>query len=256
MMIKNLYYFTFFLTLLLFSCVNEPTIEPTPTPYTSVRLGNFADNVGTITVSIQIESKDKNVPNEVVTQKTIQKGDLTEYFDLISGKRIIVVTDENGAEIFKGQQNFTSYDEANLLFSGYSAPGDDINNTFGPFYFSDGVVYLREEPQLDTLVWVHYFNLISDTPEALSPAITVESIDSVNNENVATNAAFKFNTVKGVNVSPGEKTFSVKVGEDEISNYSAAITSGKRYYLFIVGPVGNPVFYLNSQAPLPIRNKW
>ena len=255
MMIKNLYYFTFFLALLFFSCVNEPTIDPAPTPYTSVRLGNFADNIGTITVSIQIESKDKSIPNEIVTEKTISKGNLTEYFDLISGKRIIVVTDENGAEIFKGQQNFTSYDEVNLLFSGYSAPGDDINNTFGPFYYSDGVVYLKEEPKLDTLVWVHYFNLISDTPEALSPLITVECTDSVNNKNVVTDAAFKFNTVKGVNVSPGEKTFSVKVGDVEISTYSAAITSGKRHYLFIIGPGNNPVIYLEGQTPLPVRNK-
>ena len=101
-------------------CVEEPTIAPIKRPYSSVRIGNFAYNADTIDVAI-------TYPDSSVTVKSnLMLNTLTDYFDLPSGKRRIVVTNSNNHQILLDKLiEFSSYEECSLFFVGYFSTSID-----------------------------------------------------------------------------------------------------------------------------------
>lgn len=231
----------------LYSCVEEPTIEPTPLPYTTVRLGNFSNNVDAIQVTIDGEKS-----------FTINKGDLTDYFDLVSGKRKFVVTNTaNSVQIFSADLDATAYEELNILFTGYSAPGDDINNSFGNYNFTEGLVYLFEGPTEPNKVWVRFFNFISDTPDETSVEIQVSSYD-ITGDSSNTATAFAFNEYKGLAVDQGQKNI-LTLNSDATDTLSVLtgqnMNSGLDYFVFITGSADNPAYFVNQREPLEVRSK-
>lgn len=232
---------------LIVGCIDEPTIEPTPLPYSAVRVGNFADNVDAIQVTIDGEKS-----------YTINKGEVTNYFDLVSGKREFVVTNTANSEtIFSSDLDITAYEELNIFFTGYSAPGDEFNNTFSNFNFTEGFVYLFEGPDDPNRVWVRLFNFISDTPDTTSIDVQVEAY-SVDGDSSNTTAALEFNEHAGLSLEQGEKNLFL-LNEDATDTLSTlagqALNTGEDYFYFITGPVENPSFYINKRAPLAVRSK-
>ena len=241
-------YFLIFIYLgLLVGCVDEPTIEPAPLPYSTVRVGNFADNVDALQVTID---GDKSY--------TINKGEVTDYFDLTSGKRrFVVVNTANAAKLVDADIDVTAYEELNILFTGYSAPGDDLNNTFSNYNFTEGFVYLFEGPDDPNRVWVRLFNFISDTPQSLSPDIQIEAY-SVTGDSSNTTTAVAFNEHAGLSLEQGEKNFFVlnEDGTDTLGTLMGqTVSTGLDYFIFITGPDSIPTFYLNQRTPLAVRSK-
>ena len=232
---------------LVYSCIDEPTIEPTPLPYTSVRLGNFSANVDAINVTIDGEQS-----------FNIDKGNLTNYFDLVSCKRSFVVTNTASSEVLlEADIDVTSYEELAILFSGYSAPGDDINNSFGSFGFTEGVVYLLEDAE-DGRVRVTFLNLISDTPDTTSIDISVIAYDVSGDTTQTTADAFALNEAAGLQVEEGQKMIYVTNSDDTdtLITYDAGnIEAGYQYFMFATGTVENPEMIVNRRAPLSVRDK-
>jgi len=232
---------------LLVGCVDEPTIEPTPLPYSTVRVGNFADNVDAIQVTIDGE-----------TSYTINKGELTPYFDVVSGKRNFVVTNTASSEtIFTSSIEVTAYEELTIVLSGYSAPGDEFNNTFTNSNFTEGFVYLFEGPEDPNNVWVRFFNVISDTPDEAAPDIVMESYDVTGDSSVAT-GAFAFNEVASLSVPQGPKSFVVldDAGVDTLAFFEGNnVEAGKDYFFFVARQDTTLTLYTNSRVPLEVRSK-
>ena len=231
----------------LYSCIEEPTIEPTPLPYTSVRLGNFSANVDAINVTIDGEQS-----------FNIEKGNLTNYFDLVSGKRDFVVTNTgNSTVILEAQLDVASYEELNILFTGYSAPDDDLNNSFGNFSYTEGIVYLLEEPE-ENRARIRFFNLISDTPDTTSIDITVEVYDAAGDSSQTTASEFAFNEAAGLDVEEGQKQLLIlnADGTDTLLTYDAGnVDLGMDYFYFVTGVVDDIEVVPNVRAPLDVREK-
>ena len=230
----------------LYSCIEEPTIEPTPLPYTSVRLGNFSANVDAINVTIDGEQS-----------FNIEKGNLTNYFDLVSGKRDFVVTNTASSEvIFESSLEVSSYEELNVLFTGYSAPGDEFNNSFGNYSYAEGLVYLLEEPE-DGRTRVRFFNLISDSPDTTSIDISVEAYD-VAGDSSQTTSAFAFNEAAGLELEEGQKQILIlnDGGTDTLFTFDAGnVEIGLDYFMFVTGLPSNIEVIPNSRTPLDVREK-
>ncbi len=241
-------YFTIFIFIgLLVGCVEEPTIEPTPLPYSTVRVGNFADNVDAIQVTID---GDKSY--------TINKGELTAYFDLVSGKRSFVVTNTATSEtIFSSSLEVTAYEELTIILSGYSAPGDEFNNTFSNFNFTEGFVYLFEGPEDPNNVWVRFFNLISDTPDEEAPEIEMESYDVTGDSSVTT-SVFAFNEEASLSVPQGVKNLVVlnDAGTDTLAIFDGiSVEAGNDYFFFVSRQDSTLTLFSNSRVPLGVRSK-
>ena len=231
----------------LYSCIDEPTIEPTLLPYTSVRLGNFSANVDAINVTIDGEQS-----------FNIEKGNLTNYFDLVSGKRGFVVTNTANSEVILDTDiEVTSYEELAILFSGYSAPGDDINNSFGNFNFTEGVVYLLEDAQ-DGRVRVTFLNLISDTPDTTSIDISAIVYDVSGDSTQTVADAIALNEAIGLQVEEGPKMIYVTNSDDTdtLTTYDAGnVEAGYQYFVFITGTIENIETVVSRRAPLDVRDK-
>lgn len=233
---------------LLVGCVDEPTIEPAPIPYSTVRVGNFADNVDAIQVTIDGEKS-----------YTINKGELTPYFDLTSGKRDFVVTNTASSEtIFTSSIEVTAYEELTIVLSGYSAPGDEFNNSFTNFNFTEGFVYLFEGPEDPNNVWVRFFNVISDTPDEAAPEIAIESYDVTGDSSVTT-STFAFNEYVGLSVPQGAKSFVVlndAAEPDTLAVFEGNnVEAGNDYFFFVARQDTTLTLYSNSRVPLEVRSK-
>ena len=239
------------------ACVEEPTISPASRPYSSISLGNFSDNVVSINVEIDGEMN-----------FTIAKNQLTEHFDVTSGQRKFVITNNDGDTLYSGNITISSYEEITFLFSGYSAPGDELNNTFNYYPYSEGVVYLNNGPEADTTCWIHYLDVISDTPNDTSKSFIARCVDmdDMEADPVDADEELTFNTVQSIALEPGNKKFLflIQTNDSEIDPtydtlgvYDVNLEGGVRHYLFLTGKtVMDGISTVHKvQVPLPVRSK-
>ena len=245
-----------FISLALYSCVDEPTVSEVKRPYSSVRLGNFSDNVAKINVSI-----------DGATNYSVAQYELSDRFDLDSGQRNVVVTNDNGDTLYNSRVTMSSYEEITLLFTGYSAPGDDFNNTFADYSYSEGVVYIQNGPDADTSAWVHMFDVISDTPTDISRTFTAKAISNLEEDDPDDpGVELSFNTVQSVEVPAGDTkfVFLIEIGDrqankvyDTLGVYDANLEGGVRHYLFLTGITDTMgvTAVRKVQVPLPDRSK-
>ena len=177
---------------------------------------------------------------------------------MVSGNRKFeVINTANSETLISRGIDITAYEEVSVLFTGYSAPGDEFNNTFSNLNFTEGFVYLHEGPDDPNRVWVRFFNFISPTPDYDSPDIQIETYN-VEGDSANTTSAFAYNEYRGVVLDQGAHVFSV-LGEgddpDTLSTLDQTVNSGTDYFVFIVGPDSIPNFYVNSRNPLEVRSK-
>jgi hypothetical protein len=250
-----------FLVFILSSCVEEPTVSPVIRPYSSIRVGNFSNNVASINIEIDGE-----------INYSIPQHQLTEHFDVTSGQRMFIVTNDGGDTLFNSKVTATSYEEITLLFTGYSAPGptpeDKFNNTFVDFPYSEGIVYILNGPDNADTAWVHYIDVIADTPTDTSRSFLARCIDMDDAEADPVDAddELGFNTVQSVALTPGNKKFlflfqtnesDVNPTYDTLGNFNMNLEGGVRHYLFLTGTteVEGIVPVHKVQVPLPVRSK-
>jgi hypothetical protein len=253
------YFISFLILVGVFGCVDEPFIEHAPIPYSVVKLGNFADNVNIIEVTVT------NADGELKSY-TINKGEITEFITLTSGKRTFLVKNvETSETIYSAQVTISSYEEVMLFFSGYSKPGDDINNSFSPLYYTNGVVYLYEDHETNGKVLLRLYNLISDTPESASTDFLTDCYDVAGDSLVvSTSTAIGFNestplfvpgkTCKFVVYHEGDPDNSIPNDTLKVFNLEN-LESGYDHYLFLTGPVTDPGYTLYKSTPLAESSK-
>lgn len=249
-----------FIAFIFYSCVEEPTVPEVKRPYSSVRLGNFSNNVGQI--NVEIEDVDKTKKNYTISQKQ-----LTEHFDIMSGQRPVVVSNDAGDTLYSGSITMSSYEEITLMFSGYSAPGDEFNNTFAEYSYSEGIVYIENGPDSPDTCWIHYINTISDTPNDTSESFIVRcvNLDDEDADEIDAPDLLAFNTVQSIETVAGNKKIlfldevvsGVEPVYDTLGVYDVNLEGGVRHYLFLSGKSdidGIDVTH-DVQVPLPVRSK-
>ncbi|PKL87553.1 MAG: hypothetical protein CVV23_14760 [Ignavibacteriae bacterium HGW-Ignavibacteriae-2] len=250
-----------FISVMLYSCIEEPTISEVKRPYSSLRLGNFSRNVETLNIEIT------NADGTVI-KKTVNKNQMTTHFDIASGTRAFVVKNGNGDVLIQKNISVSSYEEITLLFSGTSKPGDDFYNTFGEIAYSEGDVYVYNGPKADTTAWLHYFDFISEMEEdgVLAKNFIARCVDKSTGKFVDADEEFSFNIIQSLATSPGEKRLlllnllnpgSTDPKYDTLGKHDINVEGGKRHYLFITGsPIANPLELVKSvESPLPVRSK-
>ena len=102
-------------------------------------------NIDAIDVRIveDIHDVDINI-NQTTEINDLAKNSFTEYFDVYSGKRqVIVLNSANGDTLFNKSVEATSYNYLSWYFSGYYHPSIDTS-TFAFFSQYEGLTYLDQ----------------------------------------------------------------------------------------------------------------
>ena len=232
-----------------YSCVEEPVMEPSKIPYTSVRVGNFT-NLSSLTMTID----GKNNSN-------IAQNSLTNYFDVTSGERKFVILGPTGDTVYNKNITMNSYAELNVCFLGSY---DSSKNLVEPFTTSDGMVYLLEKPGADS-VWFHLINLIkalSTQDGAASTALTytLSIVDTINNVDTTVTITHSTSTKTD---RASRRGFAYKAGDYQVSallnatskadTVNGTATAGMKYYIFVTGDLQNVKIVVDEQFPRPLR---
>jgi hypothetical protein len=239
---------------LLYSCVEEPFIEPLSTPYSSVRIANFTNNSSTETINVKIDG-------EVVG--TLSLDQISSRFDVVSGQRNFEISDAAGNIIYNKSLSVVSYEEDLIGFSGYYSTVDTLNS-FNPVVVPEGLVYVVEAPQPDT-AWVNFINYVTDTPTRGAVPITYNVITIGDSAGLPDTITIADGTVQypdkvGFAVETAldyEYTFSVPDSDstDYVIHDMYTFESGMRYYFHISGQPRAFTLTIDKQAPLPARPK-
>ena len=261
-------------------CVEEPTISPIERPYSSVRIGNFAYNADTIDVAIT------NPDSSVTVKSNLMINTLTDYFDLPSGKRRIVVTNTNSHQVLLDKLiEFSAYEECSLFFVGYFSTSN-LFNTFTPVKYFEGDTYIEESPESGQAL-IKWLNLSGDSKDSTAKKYIIH-VRMTNPGNIAKDSAtlfasfsrtgFAYNplefgsslaTVSSVQrkyhdtlVINGNTHFALvnSAGKhnDTLSTYNTIINPGYIYYFYITGePIDKTTIkvFEQKQLPLPARPK-
>lgn len=174
---------------ILYSCVDEPYIEPVKRPFTLARVGNFT-NVGSLELYIDGEKK-----------ADLARGALTNVMEIQSGNRDVALLNQ-GDTVFSGTITMNSYHEQSLLFGGYYY---SKNENIDFVSQKDGITYVLNEPAMDTS-GVRVGNFIS-----------VKDADSI-----GTNLHFEFDKTDAAEVD----TFSYRNLETMEVRFSGGVASG------------------------------
>ena len=250
----------------LYSCVEEPTIEPVKTPYSSIRLGNFSSNVDQMSISVY------DTDGSLITTKTLATNQLSDRFDVTSGQRRFEVKDGAGNVVYDKQVTVISYEEDLIAFTGYSSTVDTLNS-FNVATISEGLVFLLEAPPADS-AWVNFVNFATDTPEqgatpvdcALFSERTVT--DTVNDTTYTVRDTVFFGQATYPGKAAGQvpagaytyivATSATDTGGVPIYEYvdsNVTVGSGMRYYFYVTGQPREFTVVNDEQAPLPVRPK-
>lgn len=245
--------------LLLYSCVEEPTIDPVKYPYSSLRVGNFTVNEDVINLSID----DKAIGS-------IQKGTVLNYtgpgdagyFDLTSGSRSFKLTDAAGNLIFNKKLDVSSYAEFSIGFAGYYST-DELNNSFGQEQFQEGVVYLNDNtPSADSAI-VYLVNLLSFAPTSPDSLIKFDIALFHPDPQSAEDSLVALSEVDVF----GESAYQIPSGNYRILTAASkdadnfrdstdfTVKSGMRYYVWMYGEAADMKFNVEELSPLPVREK-
>jgi hypothetical protein len=234
----------------LYSCVEEPTIEPVKTPYSSIRLGNFTSNLDQMSVSVY------DTDGSLITTKTLATDQLTERFDVTSGQRRFEVKDAAGNVVYDKQITVISYEEDIIAFTGYSSTVDTLNS-FNVVTVPEGLVFLLEAPPADS-AWVNFVNFATDTPEQGAAPVDFALYAVVNdtvNDTVFSGTA-TYPGKEGAQVPAGTYTYSCSVDSTyNVTKEGVTVSSGMRYYFYISGQPRGFHIVEDEQAPLPVRPK-
>lgn len=238
--------FAMIAVIFLYSCVEEPTIAPAATPYSSVRVANLTANIASMSVTIDGE-----------TNLTLAQGQVSNRFDLTSGSRVYKLTDADGNVIYENPIGHTSFEETTITFAGYYSPVDTLN-TFAFFSIIEGDVTVLEAPPGDS-AWVNFVNLVTDGPTLGAEPIAYALI-TADNDSVAQNVAgFELSDNQAYQVASGQ--YALHLFNTDTANVdmrietTVSITAGTRNYIYVYGLPDDFDVLKDEQNPLPVRKK-
>ncbi len=247
----------------LLSCVEEPTIVPVERPFSVLRIGNLTTNLDEITVIIieEMNDEDANVYEEKRFDN-LAKNELTDYFDVLSGRRqVYVLNPQTGDTIFEKSIEAVSYNILSWYFTGYYHQNID-STSFAGIYLSDGITYLGQGSTIneDSLSMVFF--------HASGPT----DVDSVKNIGVFMEFLLKDSTVADTSTligtfAFGEDSRSVlrqgdytlyfidTANDDTLATYHDQFNDRLRNFIYITGEPKNPVIVKELMQYLAARPK-
>ncbi len=237
----------------LYSCVEEPTIEPVKTPYSSIRVGNFASNIDQMSISVY------DTDGSLITTKTLAADQLSDRFDVTSGQRRFEVKDAAGNVVYDKFVTVISYEEDLIVFTGYSSTVDTLNS-FNVVTVPEGLVFLLEAPPADS-AWVNFVNFATDTPEQGAKPVDFRLFipaDTVTGDTAVTvfDGSVAYPGKEGAQVPAGTYTYTCSLDSTySVTKEDVTLSSGMRYYFYISGQPREFHIIEDEQAPLPVRPK-
>jgi hypothetical protein len=245
------------LTLLTFSfilsgCVEEPEITPAYRLSSVIRVVNVSNNLNNIRVTIADQTP-------VQSLNAMPIGSSTEYFDILSGKKIFRVYDESGQMLFSREIELASLELMTIIFAGHYEQNADLT-TFTAFELSEGETYVSHAPEAGTALFnfvhasapVDSFNsrkyrvaanytpdgaTARDTTYNLPPRDFLEYGQTLTA--VATPAVYSFRLIPE-NGTP-------------VTYNPVEIKENHLYYMFIYGNPNNVQVFVDEVVPPPIR---
>jgi hypothetical protein len=238
-------------SLILYSCVDEPFIEPVKQPFSEIRVLNLSHNINNMSVFI-----DKVQPSAALNGMAIPS--TTEYFDVRSGERLFEIYDEAGKLVYSGFIDISSYERMLIIFAGeYSE--DPLFSTFAEIRIFEGYVYVDHSPVAgtSTLSIIHAAAPSLDISERTYTKITALAPAGDGNLVFQTykSSAFEFEDIVIVDSAyAGDYNITFSTASDSVS-YSTSFTSDKRGYIYLYGRPDNVQFYSYEITPPPARQR-
>ncbi len=255
-------------------CIEEPTIDPVKRAFSVTRFGNCSYNADVINVKII------NSDGTVVEKNNLAVNTITNYFDIESGARKIIVTNAKGDTLYQKNITFVSYEESTVLFTGYFSKSN-LENTYTYISYPEGCTYLEEKPAANQ-AWLHFINVSGDSNVDTSKAIIVHVTKDTSPTDTASlfssigSISYAFRTIEfGSSRSTVNKTLKgyqdtlLLTGgmkfdflnsanrKQKLVSHTTNIENGYQYYYFIAGvpKQGDMKIIEIKQLPLAARPK-
>ncbi len=235
----------------IFSCVDEPIIDPPNRPYAVIRIANLSANVSNMNVFI-------NKSQPVVELSDIAISEATPFFDVLAGKNTITIIDiATGDTIYNKPVEFSSYSEQSLFFIGEYSNIDTLNN-FKDFTFNEGLTYIDNAP-VSGRAKISFVHLLTQALNPLTDAPAyVDVFDDSDGKDSIVVEKLPYTEFQGFNDAlTGTRKFVFKkfytnqiVGIDSLD-----VISGKQYLILLTGNALNPQVSRLTSDPLPVRGK-
>lgn len=235
----------------IFSCVDEPVLDPPNRPFAVLRIANFSANINNMSVFI-------NKKQPVAELNNIAYSEATPFFDIIAGKDTITIIDlSTGDTIYNKSVEISSYTEQSLFFIGEYSSVDTLNN-FKDITYNEGLTYIDNAP-VSGRAKISFVYLVTQALNPLTDAISSvdvfddsDSRDSIVVEDLIFNESIGFN-----DASVGSRKFVFKkyYSDQVIGVDSLNIISGKQYIILLTGNALNPQISRLTSDPLPVRSK-
>jgi hypothetical protein len=235
---------------ILFSCVEEPTIAPVKLPFSVIRIGNLTAN---------IESFNMYIDGELVTPSPNRKK-FTDYFDLVSGDRQIVLLDvATGDTIFNYLAQIGAYKELSIFFGGFYT--DTVDYSFKYLVKTEGTTYIDESPVSDSL-FLYVINACGKTPLNEETLVNITAYWTIQEDTtfrdtsaVVNGDSLSYKGSCGKVMSAGSYEFVITVLGDSIAAYKGELENGTFSYLYLTGDPLSPEVTFEKKMPLPVRPK-
>jgi hypothetical protein len=235
-----------------FSCIDEPILEPPSRPFATIRVGNLTSNVNSMSVFI-----DGQQP--VSQLNALLNREATPFFDVTAGKRLftILLSDSTSTDtIYNKQIEISSYTELSIFFVGDYSSVDTLNN-FKDFLYQEGLTYYDDSP-VSNRAHITFINMVTVGLDPLTDVPSIDVFDDTNGKDSITVEQLEGFETKGFNdAAIGDRKFEFKkyytntvIGSDSIN-----IAAGRRYLVFLSGNAISPAVSHFSNDPLPVRGK-
>ncbi len=241
----------------LYSCVDEPYIEPVKHPVSSIRVVNVSNNVSTF--KVEVYDQDGNI---IKSFDAVQQGSATEFFDVPSGKRRFVVYGDNNAVILDKELDIISYDRVDVLVSGNKSDVTE-SNSFTMFIYDEGEYYINTNSKADSvqLVLIHASSTVDTVDSKEYKVVASIPAASFDSTLIDSSSSLKYGTARHFNNLPaGDYTFNfinikVESAKQDTTTYSATLSANRKYYLFLYGNPNNVQVFNNEVTPPPVRSR-
>lgn len=243
--------------LTLYSCYEEPIMEPVERPYSVARVGNFSYSSPGFAGNIDMF----NVYIDGISYGSVNINSFTNYFDLPSGNRRFVLIDTHGDTLYNNDITIGSFEETTVIFDGVYAPTVDTLMSFAPFLIFEGYVYSLEAPSGgDATIVTANLAPNTDTEDQIIYSVAYVSADtSITERNL-----YEYNQYFYLDLPAGDYTIFVMQDTDPLDDdpvydtlsiYNSTLTAGMIENLFITGDPNSPEVFQDQQTPLAVRPK-
>jgi hypothetical protein len=245
-------------SLILYSCVDEPYIDPAVQPFSEIKVLNLSHNVPNMKVLI-----DGQQP--VASLNVMAIPSTTEYFDVKSGDRRFDIYDEAGNLIFSKELEITAFERMQIIFAGEYDP-DPLLTTFSEIRIFEGVNYVDHSPAPGTsnITFIHAAAPYDTVTEreytgitALAPASATDPTQVLKTYvDPAIDGAFGFEDVLEIDSAyAGQYDFTFTTESSGSVNYTTTFSSDKRGYVYLFGRPEAVEFFSYEITTPPARQR-